>query len=302
MVLKAAIILTVAMSIVIAHPGGQKCEFHCVHLKSTNGNYTITDASVENGNWIVNTNSCEEPFQEAPINQTIEEGNSFTICVCGSASSSNNSGINGYMVLREDFVDEPIQFNWNSKPGEGISNNVAYDEDLYDNIAYYEVTTEHKTQMFFNMSLSSEAFEGLSTYNNDHKKVEKRCIYCGHFRAKKGDYEVSDSDITKGKWALNEMCTETDSPTNMEIKKGQTVRICACGRKYLQSGSQGSITLKGKDIDDTISVNWHVPRNNKKKHSVFCKKPYECVVKPNYKMFKLVVKYDLSTSQALQMH
>lgn len=84
--------------------------------------------------------------------------------------------------------------------------------------------------------------------------------YCGTLRAYRGNYTITEANISWGKWIKSPAdVTETGSPVNQKISEGYELQFCTAGRSNTPSGTTGYIVVGENIALSPIRIDWNVP-------------------------------------------
>lgn len=84
--------------------------------------------------------------------------------------------------------------------------------------------------------------------------------YCGMLRAYRGNYTITEANVSWGKWIKGpDDVTEIGPPINQTIIEGYELQFCTAGRSNTPSGTTGYIVVKEIHTPSPIRIYWDVP-------------------------------------------
>lgn len=93
--------------------------------------------------------------------------------------------------------------------------------------------------------------------------------YCGTLRAYRGNYTITEADVSWGKWIKGpDDVTENDSPVNQKISEGFEFQFCTAGRSNTPSGTTGYIVVMENSAFSPIRIYWDVPFVGSFEHNI----------------------------------
>lgn len=110
----------------------------CGTFKPIHGHFKIIDAGIPWGKWVKGPDDMTEIG--SPINQTINEGETFRFCTAGQAFYPGGTAADVVIVETTSNVDLPVQKTW-------ITWSVAFVSSFWQKVKYsiefYNITTHH---------------------------------------------------------------------------------------------------------------------------------------------------------------
>lgn len=93
--------------------------------------------------------------------------------------------------------------------------------------------------------------------------------YCGTLRAYRGNYTITEANVSWGKWIKGpDDVTDISSPVNQKISEGFEFQFCTAGRSNTPSGTTGYIVIKENIAVSPIRIDWDVPFVGSFEHNI----------------------------------
>lgn len=123
-------------------------------------------------------------------------------------------------------------------------------------------------------------------------------FFCARLTAVNGSYEITDAKLNWGKWtpSPSDHSTEVRSPKGKKFAYNAVkfVYVCAAGRSFTPSGTDGWITVKARSTSSEILLLWNYPYLDDDSHGIkYDAKEYkiqETRVDSNYYEFDITLR------------